>query len=150
MEQGCKRWPRLLVVVGSFFFFIPNVGSHSINIVTHATFLLTFRLSVIVYGRKGVLETNKTIFDWNRKKPKQDLFRLCFFLFCETKNKKFGLCRFISVFQTYIETNRTVSIQIETTLNFQKNTEICSLSNCFGWSSVCFDSIETSKLSVSV
>jgi hypothetical protein len=31
-----------------------------------------------------------------------------------------------------------------------KNGKICSLSNCFGWSSVCFGSIETSKLSVSV
>jgi hypothetical protein len=33
--------------------------------------------------------------------------------------------------------------QTETTLNFQKNTKICSLSNYFGWSSVCFGSIET-------
>jgi hypothetical protein len=31
-----------------------------------------------------------------------------------------------------------------------KNSKICSLSNCFGWSSVCFGSIETLKLSVSV
>jgi hypothetical protein len=31
-----------------------------------------------------------------------------------------------------------------------KNGKICSLSSCFGWSSVCFGSIETSKLSVSV
>jgi hypothetical protein len=31
-----------------------------------------------------------------------------------------------------------------------KNGKICSLSNCFGWSSVCFGSIETSKLSISV
>jgi hypothetical protein len=31
-----------------------------------------------------------------------------------------------------------------------KNNKICSLSNCFGWSPVCFGSIETSKLSVSV
>jgi len=28
-----------------------------------------------------------------------------------------------------------------------KNCKICSLSNCFGWSSVCFVSIETSKIS---
>ncbi len=32
----------------------------------------------------------------------------------------------------------------------EKNTKLCSLSNCFGWSSVCFSSIETSKLAVSV
>jgi hypothetical protein len=31
-----------------------------------------------------------------------------------------------------------------------KNSKICSLSNCFNWSSVCFGSIETSKLSVLV
>jgi hypothetical protein len=31
-----------------------------------------------------------------------------------------------------------------------KNSKICSLPKCFGWSSVCFGSIETSKLSVSV
>jgi hypothetical protein len=31
--------------------------------------------------------------------------------------------------------------------SFVKNNKICS---CFGWSSVCFGSIETSKLSVSV
>jgi hypothetical protein len=31
-----------------------------------------------------------------------------------------------------------------------KNSKICSLSNCFGWSSVYFGSIETSKLAVSV
>ncbi len=45
---------------------------------------------------------------------------------------------FVSVFRTYIETtetNRAVSKQTETTLNFLKNTKICSLSNCFGWSS---------------
>ncbi len=33
--------------------------------------------------------------------------------------------------------------------NFLKNTKICSLSNCFSWSSVCFSSIETPKLAVS-
>jgi hypothetical protein len=31
-----------------------------------------------------------------------------------------------------------------------KKSKICSLSNCFGWSSVCFGSFETLKLSVSV
>jgi hypothetical protein len=51
----------------------------------------------------------KIIFGSNRNKPKQDLFRVCFGLFRETKKKKF---RFVSVFRTYIETtetNRTVS-----------------------------------------
>jgi hypothetical protein len=73
----------------------------------------------------------KENFGSNQNKPKQDLFQLCFGLFRETKNQKF---RFVSVFRTYIETpetNRTVSKQTKTTLNFQKNTKICSLSNCF-------------------
>ncbi len=52
------------------------------------------------------------------------------------------------------EKNRTVSKQTETNQNnpkfSEKDQKICSLSNCFGWSSVCFGSIETSKLSVSV
>ncbi len=43
----------------------------------------------------------KKCFGSNRNKPKQDLFRVCFGLFRETKNKKF---RFVSVFRTYIET----------------------------------------------
>ncbi len=48
-------------------------------------------------------------FGSNRNKPKQDLFRVCFGLFRETKKKKF---LFVSVFRTYIETtetNRSVS-----------------------------------------
>jgi hypothetical protein len=60
-------------------------------------------------------------------------------------NKMFSLFRFFSVFRTYIkttETNRTVSKQTETTLNFLKNTKACSLSNCFSCSSVCFGSIK--------
>jgi hypothetical protein len=86
----------------------------------------------------------------NRNKLKQDLFRVCFGLFRETKNNKF---RFVAVFRTYIETtetNRAVSKQTKPTLNFLKNTQIYSLLNCLGGSSVCFGSIETSKLSVSV
>jgi hypothetical protein len=35
----------------------------------------------------------------------------------------------------YNITNRTVSKQTETTLNFHIENKICSLSNCFGWSS---------------
>ncbi len=132
---------------------------------------------------RGVLETNKQNFGSNRNKPKQDLFRLCFGLFRETKNKQFW---FVSVFRTYIETtetNRTVLKLTETTLNFlkrkyalyqtvsvglrfvpvqsqhrnslfryrteQKHENMLSV-NCFGCSSVCFASVETPKLSVSV
>ena len=65
----------------------------------------------------------KIIFGSNRNKPKQDLFRVCFGLFRETKKKKF---RFVSVFRTYIQTT-------ETTLSFLKNSQIYSLLNCF-WS----------------
>ncbi len=39
--------------------------------------------------QKGVLETNFKKFGLNRNKPKQDLFRLCFGLFLETKNNIF-------------------------------------------------------------
>jgi hypothetical protein len=51
----------------------------------------------------------KINFGSNRNKPKQDLFRVCFGLFRETKNLKI---RFVSVVRTYIETtetNRSVS-----------------------------------------
>ncbi len=85
----------------------------------------------------------KINFGSNRNKPKQDLFRVCFGLFRETKKKKI---RFVSVFRTYIETtetNRSVSKQTETTLNFLKNSQIYSLLNCLGGSSVCFGSMET-------
>jgi hypothetical protein len=83
--------------------------------------------------RMSSKQTKKN-FGSNRNKPKQDLFQLFFGLFCETKSKNF---RFVSVFRTYIETtetNRNVSKQTKTTLNFLKNTKICSLSNCFCWS----------------
>jgi hypothetical protein len=56
-----------------------------------------------------------------RYKPKQDLFRVCFGLFRETKKINF---RFVSVFRTYIETtetNRTVSKGTETIRNYPKN-----------------------------
>jgi hypothetical protein len=63
----------------------------------------------------------KKNFGSNRNKPKQDLFRVCFGLFCETKKFFF---RFVSVFRTYIETtetNRTVSKRTETIRTFLKN-----------------------------
>jgi hypothetical protein len=66
----------------------------------------------------------KINFGSNRNKPKQDLFRVCFGLFRETKNKKF---RFVSLFRTYnkqpkqTELFRSKPKQTETTLNFVKN-----------------------------
>jgi hypothetical protein len=74
------------------------------------------------------------------------MFRVCFGLFRETKKKKF---RFVSVFRTYIETTEQTDLfcnkpkQTETTLNFLKNSQIYSLLNYLGGSSVCFGSIET-------
>ena len=65
----------------------------------------------------------KINFGSNRNKPKQDLFRVFFGLFHETKNKTF---RFVSVFRTYIETtetNRSVSHQTETNGNNPKFSE---------------------------
>jgi hypothetical protein len=66
----------------------------------------------------------KKNFGSNRNKPKQDLFRVCFGLFRETKKIIF---RFDSVFRTFIETtetNRTVSKRTETIQNFLKNNYI--------------------------
>jgi hypothetical protein len=94
---------------------------------------------------QGFLERKK-----NTVRTKTNRNKICFgcvsVCFVKPNTKIFGLFQFVSVFRTYIETtetNRTVSNQTETTLNF------LSLSNCFGWSSVCFGSIETSKLAVS-
>ncbi len=90
-----------------------------------------------------------------RFKPKQDLFR--FDLFHETKHNKI---QFVSVYfgvSNLYRNNQNKQNCFETNQNepgktkfSEINTKICSLSNCFGLSSVCFGSIETSKLSVSV
>ena len=48
---------------------------------------------LVVWIRVSSKQTNKNLVS-NRNKPKQDLFRLCFGLFHETKNKKL---RFVSV-----------------------------------------------------
>ncbi len=85
-----------------------------------------YRKSTNRKGRSnvGCPRNKQKNFGSNRKKPKQDLVRLCF-----------------GLFWTYIETtetNRTVSKRTETTLHFLNNTKILSLSNCFCWSSVCY------------
>ncbi len=75
----------------------------------------------MVGGRVSSKQTKN--FGSNLNKTKQDLFRVCFGLFRETKNKKF---RFVSVFQTFIETtktNRTVLQQTETNRNNPKFSE---------------------------
>jgi hypothetical protein len=73
----------------------------------------------------------KKNFGSNRNKPKQDLFRVCFGLFRETKKKIF---RFVSVFRTFIETtetNRTVSKRTETIRNVLKNLSYIYLGSSF-------------------
>jgi hypothetical protein len=58
------------------------------------------------------------------------------------KTKNFGLFWFVPK-QT--ELFRKKPKQTKTALNFLKNTQICSLSNCLGWSFVCWfnQNIET-------
>ncbi len=91
----------------------------------------------------------KIYFGLNRNKPKQDLFRVFFGLFRETKTKNFGLIwcfESISKQAKQTELFRNKPKQTETTLNVQKNTQIYSPLNCLGGSPVCFSSIKTSKL----
>ncbi len=66
--------------------------------------LLTLLLLLLLPVRVSSKQT-KINFGWNRNNPKQDLFCVCFGLYRETKNKKFG---FVSVNET-TETNRSVS-----------------------------------------
>ncbi len=77
------------------------------------------------------------------------LFRLVICLFWFNRNIE-TRCFTIEAKQT----RQTVSKQTVTNRNnptfSEKNTKLCSLSNCFGCSSVCFGSIETLKLSLSV
>jgi hypothetical protein len=91
----------------------------------------------------------------NQNKPGRH--KICFgcvsVCFVKQKTKNFFLFRCfepISKEPKQTELVRNKPKQTKATLNIPKNTKICSLSNCFGWFSVCFGSIETSKLSVSV
>ncbi len=68
----------------------------------------------------------KNIFGSNRNKPKQDLFRVCFGLFCETPKKNFSVCFAVSNLyrnnrnkQNCFETNRKNPEFYE---KYQKNT----------------------------
>ncbi len=92
---------------------------------------------------------------WNKQKkirfePKQTETRsvsvVCWFVSWNKKQKN-SVCFGVS---NLYRNNWTKQNCFETTLKLLKNTKICSLSNCFSWSSVCFGSIETLKLSVSV
>jgi hypothetical protein len=77
------------------------------------------------------VSSKKNFLGLNQNKPKQDLFRLCF---VKPKAKKFGLFRCfepISKQPKQTELFRNKPKQTKTTLNFLKNFQICSLSNCF-------------------
>jgi hypothetical protein len=92
----------------------------------------------------------KINFGSNRNKICFAFVSVCFM---KPKTKNFGLFQCFKPIskqpkQTDLFSNKPK--QTETTLNFLKNTQIYSLLNCLCGSSVCFGSIETSKLSVSV
>jgi hypothetical protein len=91
----------------------------------------------VVEARVSSKQT-KINFCSNRNTPKQDLFRVCF---VKPKIKNFGLFRCFEPIskqpkQTELFGNKPK--QTEITLNFLKNTQIYSLLNCSGRSSVCF------------
>jgi hypothetical protein len=99
-----------------------------------------------------VLETNKNKFRFEPKPTKtRSVSRLFRFVSWNQKPKLFLLFRCfepISKQPKQTEHFRNKPKQIETTLNFLKNTQIYSLLDCLGGSSVCFGSIEKLKLSV--
>ncbi len=83
-----------------------------------------------------------------RTETNQNKIRIGFVSVCfmKPKTKNFGLFRCfepISKQPKQTELFHNKPKQTETTLNFLKNTQIYSLLNCLGGSSVCFDSIET-------
>jgi hypothetical protein len=74
-------------------------------------------------------------FGSNRKKRNKICFSWISVCFVKPKTKHFGLFQFVSVFWTYIkttETNRNVSKQTKTTLNFLKKYQNMLSINCFG------------------
>jgi hypothetical protein len=111
---------------------LPAIGRQTPCVKMLKQFLRALYLILYSEGRVSSKQT-KINFGSNRNKPKQDLFRVCFGLFRETKNKTF---RFVSVFRTYIETtetNRSVSHQTETNPKFyEKYPNILSF-KLFGW-----------------
>jgi hypothetical protein len=109
-------------------------------------------------------KTNRTVSkqtETNRHNPKSsekyqnmlsiNLFRLVFCLFRFNRNIE-TLCFGIEAKQPKLFRNKPKLTETNrnNTKFSEKNTKICSLSNCFGCSSVCFGSIETPKLSVTV
>ncbi len=107
----------------------------------------SFKHSIVFYFSNKIFQFSCRVYSKQTKKNfwfelKQDLIWLCFSLFRETKNKKKSNSVCFSVSNLY-RNNWYKQNCFETTLNFLKNNKICSLSNFFGWSSVCFGSIDT-------
>ncbi len=118
-------------------------------------FVSVFRTYIDNGNKQNCFESNRNNPKFSEKYQNMlsiKLFQLVFCLFrfnWNIETRCFGI-----EFET---TKKTVSKQTKTNRKkpkqrkiLWKNTNICYLSNCFGWSSVCFNSIETSKLSVSV
>jgi hypothetical protein len=99
------------------------------------------------YSRNGVLETNKNKF--------LGFLSVCFVNPQQKISFCYGLIRCFEPIskqpkQTELFRNKPKSETNRKNPNFFENTQIYSLLNCLGGSSVCLGSIETSKLSVLV
>ncbi len=135
--------------ISTFFIFYPKVST-DINLLRPAV------RSCFDDLRIGCPRNNKKNFSLNRNKPEQDLFCFSVSNYIETTETKQILFWFVSV-QTEIfllfrghRNNWNKQNCFETNPNNPKFSEnyqntVCSLWNCFGWSSVCF-----AKLSVSI
>jgi hypothetical protein len=102
-------------------------------------------LLILPQSAVGCPRNEKKIFsvrtETNRNKICFGCVSVCF---VKPKTKIFGLFRCfepISKQPKQTELFRIKPKKTETTQNFLKNTKICSLSNSFGWSSVCYGSI---------
>ncbi len=96
---------------------------------------------------QGVLETKQKKFGQNRNKICFGCVSACFVL---PKTKNFGLFRCFEPISKQPKQTELFRNNRNNPKFSEKNTKIYSLKNCFGWSSVCFFSFETSKFSVSV
>ncbi len=94
--------------------------------------------NLLVIGRPRIEKKMSVRIETNRNKICFGCVSVCF-----VKPRTTIFCLFrcfepISKQPKQTELFRIKLKQTEATLNFQKNTKICSLSNCFGWSSVCW------------
>ncbi len=92
----------------------------------------------------------KKKFGSNRNKTNKICFGCVSVCFVKPKPNIFGLFRCFKPISKQLKQTELFQNKPKQPKILQKNTKICSLSNHFGWPSVCFGSKETSKLSVSV